>query len=195
VWTITYSVLYESEFTKPQLNSFVIRQLDRLGFSTTDSMVAREVDMFLRTYTTAVTRNKLGAVAEESLDCPLAELDIIRAVPEDGVYRFDIGPKVTLPAAIVGYALLDFFRTLDRQQRTVAVDDCLYHWGSPGQVFKLDENSLIEYLEQVEDLTAGTLRLQESAGVHQVYLPDLTTEDLNHTALQLLDDYYGRHRI
>ena len=131
VWNIIYSSLYESEFTKPQLNSFVIKQIDRLGYSTTDSMVAREIDTFLRTYTTAISRTKVGSIAEESLDCPLAELDIIRAAPEDGVYRFDIGPKVTLPAAIVGYALLDYLQGLDLPHRTIAVDDMHLPLGQP----------------------------------------------------------------
>ena len=193
VWNIAYSGFYESEFTKPQLNSFITRQIDRLGFTTTDSMVAREVDTFLRTYTTAIARTKAGTIAEESLDCPLAELDIIRAAPEDGVYRFDIGPKVTLPAPVVGYALLDFFRSLDLPHRTIAVDECIYREGSPGQVFKLDENSMVEYLEELETLTHGALRLQESAGLQQVYLHDLPSQDLEPFALQLLNEYYDRH--
>jgi hypothetical protein len=195
VWNIAYSGFYESEFTKPQLNGFVARQIDRLGFSTTDSMIAREVDTFLRTYTTAITRTKVGHVAEESLDCPLAELDIIRAAPEDGIYRFDVGPKVTLPTAIVGYALLFYFCGLELPHRTVAVDDCIYRWGSPGQVYKLDENSMVEYLDELERLTDGALRLQESGGLHQVYLHGLQAHEFEHYALDLLDGYYGRHGV
>lgn len=189
VWNIIYSGFYESEFTRSQLNSFVIKQIDRLGVKTTDSMVSREVDTFLRTYATAISRTRVGAVAEESLDCPLAELDIIRATPEDGVYRFNIGPKVALPAAIVGYVLLDFFQSLDVPHRVIAVDDCIYRWGSPGQVFKLDENSTIEYLEELEKLTQGALRLQESVGLQQVYLHELSVGNLEQYKLHLLDEH------
>jgi hypothetical protein len=192
VWKLAYSGFYESEFTKPQLTSFIIRQLDRLGHTTTDAMIAREVDTFLRTYTTAITRTKAGAIAEESLDCPLAELDIIRAAPEDGVYRFDIGPKVTLPAAIVGYALLDFLQRLDLPHRTIAIDDTIYREGSPGQVFKLDENSMVDYLEELETLTRGALRLQESAGLQQLYL-HTPPQELPSVAIDLLHHYYDRH--
>ena len=70
---------------------------------------------------------------------------------------------------------------------------CIYRWGSPGQVFKLDENSMIEYLEELEDLTHGALRLQESAGLQQLYLHDLSEHELDRHALRLLDEYYARH--
>ena len=30
-----------------------------------------------------------------------------------------------------------------REQQTLSVDDCLYGVGSPGQAYKLDENSVV----------------------------------------------------
>ena len=192
-WNLAFSGFYESEFTKPQLNSFIIKQIDKLGFSTTEAMVMREVDTFLRTYTTGIARNKVGAVVENSLNCPLSEMNVIRSAPEDGVYQFDVGPKLTLPAAIVGYALVSYLQRLNLPYQTITVDDCVYRWGSPGQVFKLDENSMVEYLEALEEMTNGAIRLQESAGLHQAYLHKLPSNDREAYALNLLDDYYGRY--
>lgn len=40
---------------------------------------------------------------------------------------------------------------------------------SPGQAFKLDENSLVEYVEAIEDMTHGALVLDETAGLKQIY--------------------------
>ena len=100
--------------------------------------------------------------------------------------------KVTLPAAVFGFALLHYLAGLDMTQRTVAVDDCLYAPGSPGQVFKLDENSVVEYLEALETLTDGALRLQETAGLRQLYIHHLEPAQFHGHAYRLLDDYYGQ---
>ncbi|MBK8432856.1 MAG: DUF4007 family protein [Chloroflexi bacterium] len=69
-----------------------------------------------------------------------------------------------------GYALFHFLAEFASTRRTVAVDDCLYQPASPGQVFRLNENSLVMYLEELEELTEGQLRLQESSGLRQLYL-------------------------
>lgn len=193
VWNIVFSNYYESEFSKAQLKRFVSQQLDRRGITTTDAMIEREVDTCLRTYTEAQSRSKGPAVLEESLACPLIELDLIRLNPVEGLYRFSIGPKATLPTAVFGFALLQFLRSFDLTQRTVAVDTCIYDSGSPGQLFKLDENSVIEYLEALEVLTDGGLRLQETAGLRQLYLHHLQPHHFDSFAYQLLNRYYDHH--
>ena len=195
VWSITFSNYYEAEFSKIQLGRFIGHQLDRLGLTTTPAMVEREVDTCLRTYAGALARGKGPAVLEESLDSPLVELDLIRLNAAEGLYRFSIGPKATLPAAVFGYALLQFLRGLDMTQRTVSVDACIYDAGSPGQVFKLDENSVVEYLEALEPLTGGALRLQETAGLRQLYLHQIEPHQFDTYALRLLDRYYDRHTV
>jgi hypothetical protein len=52
-------------------------------------------------------------------------------------------------------------------------------------VFKLDENSLIEHIEEIEAATRKDVLLDETAGLKQVYRRrPLDTH-------QLLDRYYG----
>ncbi|MGB9620402.1 MAG: DUF4007 family protein, partial [Armatimonadota bacterium] len=151
-----------------------------------------EIDVCLRTYVTTTRRTTANGISEETLDCPLAELDLIRFLPEDSVYCFNIGPKVTLPTEVFGYALLTFLPTIMGNRRTVAVDECLYGDGSPGQVFKLDENSVIGHLEALEQLTKGRLRLQETAGLRQLYLEYETEDWFGTVALDLLGRHYAR---
>ncbi len=192
IWHLTFCIYYEAEFTKKQLVAFISKQLDRRGISTTSGAVEREVDVCLRTYVTATHRATAKGVSEETLDCPLAELDLIRFLAEDNIYRFNIGPKVTLPTEVFGYALLTFLPAIMDSRRTVTVDECLYSDGSPGQVFKLDENSVIEHLETLERLTEGRLRLQETAGLRQLYLEYETEDRFRLAALDLLGHYYAR---
>jgi hypothetical protein len=192
VWHLTFCAYYETEFTKKQLATFVGRQLDRRGIAATPSTIERDIDACLRTYVPATRGVAKEGILEETLDCPLAELDLLRFSGEDDVYRFNIGPKVTLPTAIFGYALLTFLSTIAPTRRTVAVNECLYREGSPGQVFKLDENSVVEYLEALEALTKGDLRLQETAGLRQLYLGNDADGWPQATALALLERYYDR---
>jgi hypothetical protein len=177
------------EFTKQQLIAFCSRYLESAGVKTTPKMIEREVDCCLRTYVTTMRPSK-SAFSEDSLDCPLAELELIRFAPSDNIYSFNIGPKLTLPVQIFGYALFMFLRPFANTRRAIAIDDCLYHPGSPGQVFKLDENSLVTYLEELEGLTKGKLRLQESAGLRQIYLDEGLIENAIEDGYTLLDSYY-----
>lgn len=189
IWHLLFAQYYESEFTKQQLVAFCTRQLESANIRTTSRMIERDVDCCLRTYVAAI-RSQKGLFSEDSLDCPLVELELLRFVPGDNVYSFNIGTKPTLPAHVFGYALFMFLQPFAHTRRAVAVDDCLYYPGSPGQVFKLDENSLVMYLEELEILTAGKLRLHESGGLRQIYLDDAVIKSVAEDGYRLLDLYY-----
>jgi hypothetical protein len=189
IWHILFAQYYEPEFTKPQFIAHCTRYLEGVGVQTTPQMIEREVDCCLRTYVAAM-RSQKGAFSEDSLDCPLAELELLRFLSGDNVYSFTVGPKPTLPVHVFGYSLLMFLRPFINTRRTIAIDDCLYYPGSPGQVFKLDENSLVSYLEELEGITKGSLRLQESAGLRQIYLEEGLIERAIEDDYTLLDSYY-----
>lgn len=189
IWHLLFSRFYEAEFTKRQFGAFVARQLETMGVSTTPGTIEREIDCCLLTYVPSSQRRG-SVIAEESLDCPLAELDLIRYSQEDNMYSFNTGPKPSLPTAVFGYGLLQFLSAVAQNRRTVHVDECVYHEGSPGQIFRLDENSVVEYLEATESLTDGAIRMQESAGMPQVYLSSLSDQAWQSLPTELLKQYY-----
>lgn len=188
-WNLVFSSYIEIEFTKKQIQSFLERQFEQEGIKTTSGTIEREIDCCLQTYVTS-TRSKPGVISEESLNCPLADLDIIRFDSEDNYYRFNIGPKASLPIGIFGYALLQFLPSVVTSRRTVAIDECVYRQGSPGMVFKLDENSVVEYLEILEELTKGKIRLQETAGLRQIYFHHSVGEEFHAYSFELLRGHY-----
>ena len=188
IWHLLFSYFYEDECSKKSLAAFVQRQLDRAGISTTSGMIDREIDCFLRTYTPSIRGNR---ISEDTLDCPLTELDLIRFIPQDNIYRFNVGPKPSLPTPIFGYGLFRFLGSAARHRRTVAVDECIYQAGSPGQLFRLDENSVIEHLEALSDLTGGDIRLQETAGLRQLYINADADDFYDQAAHQLIEEYYA----
>lgn len=188
VWHLLFSIYLEPEFTRQSMQKFVASQLIQHEIRTTEGTIEREIEYCLRTYIPA--KIKLGAISEETLDCPLAELDIVRFLPDDGYYRFNIGPKMSLPLGVFGYGLLTFFSRVVQNRRTVGIDEIIYQPRSPGQVFKLDENTVIEYLESLESFTNGMIRLQETAGVMQVYLHETLGNDFQVQAMELLRMHY-----
>lgn len=191
VWHVIFSRFYEAEFTKRQLSSFVAKQIENMGVVTTAGTIDREIDCFLRTYIPAV-RSRNSGFSEESFDCPLVELDLLRYSQEDNLYSFNTGIKATLPVDVFGYGLIDFLRSAAKNRRTVHVDECVYKEGSPGQMFRMDENSVVEYIEILEELTDGAIRLQDSAGLSQVYLPGPAEETWSTLPNRLLRNYYER---
>lgn len=190
VWHLAFSAFYEPEFNKKQMATFVSKRLDQIGAATTQGTIEREIDCCTRTYVPAM-RGVSTLAGDESFDCPLADLGLLRFVPDENIYRFSVGPKPTLATPVFGFALLTFLAQIAHTRRTAAIDECIYHEGSPGQIFKLDENSVVEHLEVLADLTKGRLRFQESAGLRQIYLDELAAEELHSIGTALLDRYYG----
>ena len=190
IWLLVFSAFYEPEFNKKQMATFVGKRLNQMGVITTQGTIEREIDCCVRTYVPAM-RGISTLAGDESFDCPLADLGLLRFVPDDNIYRFSMGPKPTLAPPVFGFALLAFLAQATQTRRTVAIDECIYHEGSPGQVFKLDENSVVEHLEALADLTDGRLRFQETAGLRQIYLGEMSADEFNSVGFGLLKRYYG----
>jgi len=148
-------------------------------------VIARDVDCLIRTYV-AGTGAKKQAVIEESFTCPLLQLNLIQPSPDGELYRFAIGPKPSLPSSVFAYALHEHFSRRQNKVETMSIQECLYGEASPGQVFKLDENSLIEYVEDLEDTMGGSIILDETAGLKQIYRRQ------SFDPLKVLDNYYER---
>jgi len=194
IWGIVFSEYLETEFTKQSLANYLSRQLAHYDVKTTNDMILRELDCCFHTYITTKAsikqKNNSNGIAEDNLDCPLAELELIRYMPEYELYHFNIGPKSTLPVEIFGYALLLFISSLSRQHSTIALEECMYKPDSPGQVFKLDENSVVEYVNEIERKFSGKLRLIETAGLNQIYLSEEITSNIENSSRSFLASYY-----
>jgi hypothetical protein len=190
VWHLMFSAYLSPEFTLAALRAFVEKQFEHARINTTSGTIDREIEYCLKTYIPS-GRAQVRGISEEMLECPLAELEILRFMAEDDVYRFNIGPKPSLPLGVFGYALYQFLGQTVQNRESATIDECLYHPGSPGQIFKLDENSLMEYLEQLETDTQHALRLQETAGLRQIFFE--AQSDFTDRALACLGAHYAAH--
>lgn len=126
--------------------------------------IARDVDCLIRTY---VSRPGRGG-AEDGLECPLAELGLVMPLTGGGALQFRRGAKPTLGDAAFAFALAEFWQRSLATRGSLSVETVVHEPGSPGRVFLMDEEAVIERLERIADFTSGELDWDESAGLRQV---------------------------
>lgn len=128
--------------------------------------IKRDVECFVRTY--AAKQDQKGHAREDTIESPLTELGLIKAVGRKDGFRLVRSPKPTLRDGVFTYALIKFWSTFLDARSTLSFEAVAYHPGSPGKIFLLDEDDLAERLIRVEELTAGAIAWSETAGLKQV---------------------------
>ena len=147
-----------------------------------ENSIKRDVDCFFRTYVSSPPTE--NTIVEDTFDCPLAELKLISESSDGNTYRFHRGPKPSLPIEIFAAALSEFWDARFSGNNTLTLTNIAYSESSPGRIFLLDEDTLVEYLDRLDNLTKGALRYDETAGVKQVY------RDRQVDPVKLLHSYY-----
>ncbi len=147
---------------------------------TSSTTIRNDIACFIRTY---VARQPSGKLAEHDgvPESPLTELGLIKAIGKKDGFRFVRGPKCTLHNGMFIYALLDFWLRHSRTSTTsstLSFERVAYAPGSPGRVFALDENDVVDRLAQIDDFTNGALRWSETAGLKQVINNSEINDDL-----------------
>ena len=148
MWHLAFTKWASERFTRDQLIDWLSRLVaaEQTRTQATPASLRRDVEVFLRTYTPSRTRRDLPS--EDTFDCPLVELGLIRE-EDKGVYGFVRGPKPTLPDGVFVYALMDYWNSAAPHQRTLSFENILYGTGAPGGAFRLSENALAERLERL----------------------------------------------
>ena len=149
----------------------LVRQLVRLAKQRGWKRVAKhtvenDVRCFIRTYSARTPSGKAGH--DDSLESPLTELGMIKAVGRKDGFRFARGPKPTLGDGVFTYALIDFWSRYSPHAKVLSFEAIAQAPGGPGRVFLLDENDVVDRLASLEDTTGGALLWSETAGLKQV---------------------------
>ena len=167
-WFWAFSIFGQNEFTKDKFISELIDWTERNTRNRiSENSIKRDVDCFLRTY--VPSRLTKTTIMEDTFDCPLIELNIVSDAPDGNTYRFHRGPKPSLPIEIFAAALSEFWDTRFSENNTLTFANIAYSEKSPGRIFQLGEDTLVEYLDRLENLTDGALLYDETAGVKQVH--------------------------
>jgi hypothetical protein len=157
-----FNLLNAIEFDPAILLDEIMALVEENGWRATRGTLKRDIEVFLRSY---VRRG--DALNEDAAEPLLAELSIIREARLGGWYEFVRGPKPCLHDAVFAYALGDYWERIGGATTLTAEQIC-YGPGSPGRVFKLDEDSVITRLMRLDDLTDGAWLWVDTAGLRQI---------------------------
>lgn len=173
-WQWLFNRVTAPTFTRQELEeplSRYARELDpkhRLSTST----ISRDLETCLRSYAPRMS----GGSPEDFAEPLLGELGLLQEVHK-GQYAFRRGPKASLHNGVFAFALVDFWDRYAEGQSSMAFEAIAYAEGSPGRVFKLDEESIAQRLISISDYTNGKLAWTDSAGLRQVHRKPMSKEE------------------
>jgi hypothetical protein len=166
-WRWAFGHWSQTEFTRDGMVSELLSLLGRVGGSRANrESLGRDVDAFLHTY--VPPRLSKHYAIEDTLECPLVDLRLIRRDEVTDRFEFVRGAKPSLPEWVLGYAVLHFWER-HVQGETLAFETLLYGEEAPGRVFCFNERSFAERVEDIERWTRGGVSFDDTAGMRQLY--------------------------
>ena len=168
-WFWAFNFLNYPEFTRDSLSKDLmdwIKHQKNIRKQPSENTIKQDVSCFIRTY--CLSQSSEITIIEDTFDCPLVELDLIREMPGENRYQFNFGPKLSLTDSMFALTIAKFWNRWFSNTNTLSVSEIMYSRLSPGQVFKLDENSTVMYLEKLESVTEGAMTYDDTAGVKQI---------------------------
>lgn len=171
----------------------IVQALEKLGNEQawsrmSKSTIKRDVECFVRTYAAKPATGK--QTHEDTMESPLTELSLLKAIGKKDGFRVVRGPKATLGDGVFVYAVINFWNSFSTAN-TISLEALAHQPGSPGKVFQLSEDDLTDRLTRIEVATNGKLKWSETAGLKQLVRSEKIQ---NQDALQLIDiDYQGEY--
>lgn len=161
-WFI-FNYMTKMDLSRTDLVDAIMEFVKHHDCKVSELTVKRAVDVCLRSYVpNFACRSK--AISEEFVEPLLGSLGLMQVKSRD-VISMKRTPRPTLHPALFAYCLLDYWQNLGQQASTLDFTRLMHDVGSPGKVFRVDETSLVNYLEQLEQLTNGSMLWSDQAGI------------------------------
>lgn len=158
-----FNALLASEFRSSDLVEALSEIAIEHNWRAAPKTVTNDVTVLLRNYCA-----RDGSGGEDAAEPLLAELGLIRQSNDGGWFEFSVGPKPTLDDGVFALALDDFWDRSHADLSTVTAEQLCYSAGAPGRVFKLDEDSAVRRLMDIEICTEGAYVWVDTAGLRQI---------------------------
>lgn len=167
-WWWVFNHILTPTFTKEDVVAQLVEYCASRKIKVAEATLKRDVEACVRCYVP-----KDDATVEDRIESMLSELGILK---EDtrGTFSFARGPNLTLPNGVLDLAICEYW-DLIQGESTLSFDLLAHGPGSPGRVFKLDENSLAERLSTINERTAGKIFWTDTAGVKQLMRSDINS--------------------
>jgi len=175
-WEFLFNRWHEPEFTESVVLKAFAKETDGLSKRLSSVTLQQHFQVFLHTYVPA--RGQKGEIAEDNLDCPLTELELLAKIGERAppgttrrelVYAFRREEKPSISPELFAYCVEDFWQKVSPNEQTLPVRTLVNGIGSPGQVFKIPEEDIYNRVQTLSEVTHGALKYAESAALPQVH--------------------------
>ena len=186
-WYWASNFLASTAFTQTTLVAMLSDWVRELGWDdVAASTLQRDLECMVHSY----CARRIGPKAPlESLSCPLQGLGLVDWEANSAFLRWSTGSRPSLPVEVFLYALCEYWCTTGGTHRvSLDIQEICFAEGSPGRVFRLDEESVLDYVDQIATVTAGSLVLERTPLVNRVVARKPVTKDLR---IGILDAYYG----
>jgi hypothetical protein len=187
-WYYVFNHITQPSFDREGVVKALSSLIAEHGMRISAATIKRDVDCCVRSYVPRAA----GDSPEEMSEPLLGELGLLQ-LNAKGVLEFRRGPKRTLPDGVFAYALLDYWQRIEHSGSVMAFDRVAFHDGSPGRVFKLDENSVADRLLALERLSRGQLQWTEQAGIRQVTRTGIALTNIEVAKMNLLKGAYVKN--
>lgn len=177
-----------TSFERTQLQNSLLSLCEENSLKSPSAMtLKRDVDCFIRTYVSKP--GKAGKISEDSLESPLAELNLINPVNRRDVFQLRRGAKASLTDGVFLLVLCDFWENSWQNQTTLSLEAALYDACSPGRIFLLDEDAVLEKAYSLAALGIG-LEWSESSGMRQ-FQRNEPLKKIKESTLKLIKNEYA----
>mgnify|MGYP006140616003 CR=1 FL=1 len=163
-WFWLFNRISSPTFTKDDLLQSLSIFLEANEGKASDTTLLRDVETCLRSY---VPKLDAKGGVEDASDSLLVELGLLRE-DKRGFYSFKRGPKPTLSPSFFAFCLAEYWEKKHQGSNQLSFELISYADSSPGKVFKLDDESLMDFIDQIEMLTKGLFSWSSTAGVRQL---------------------------
>ena len=168
-WSWFFNFFNKQSFDRQQLVNEILDASSVGNKEFSENNVKRDVDCFVRSY---VAPNSSSVyTAEDVLECPLTELNLIRKV-----YGNALNAKRDFQDSIPNEL---FLRSIDNLREfqgitanTITVETLLNSPYSPGNNFLLSREALTEKLENISVISENSIELDQSSGLAQIIIKD-----------------------
>lgn len=186
-WYYVFNHLAQQVFDRESVVNALSGLITEYGLRISTATLKRDVECCIRSYVP-----RAGGDSPEEMSEPLlGELGLIQQNAK-GSFEFRRGAKRSLPDGIFAFALLDYWQRLEHAGSVMGFDRVAHDYGSPGRVFKLDENAVADRLMSMEELSRGQIQWTEQAGIRQVTRTGIALHDIQRAKESLLKAAYEK---
>lgn len=163
VWMM-FNLVNTTGFSRNDLLEELLRLARTHGKKIATNSLKRDVEVCLRSYSAINESTFSKKINEDSVEPLFSELSLLYPKTRD-TFELRRSERPTLKNEIFAYAVLDFWEKKFSSNAALNFSSIAYDIGSPGRIFKLDDDSLMERLYELEETTHGLLLWTDQAGI------------------------------